>query len=118
MPIRPTGVVFDGRDVQALAEFWHRATGYEVIESEEWFAHLVPAGTGLDHIFINRIEDQKSAKNRCHLDFESDDRESDVERLVSAGATRLADHSEGEFNWTVLQYPEGNEFCIASPIGE
>ena len=118
MAIKPLGIVFDARNVPALAEFWRQATGYEITELGERYAHLAPQGTGFRHLLIQLVPEEKTAKNLCHLDFESDDREADVERLVSVGATRVADHSEGGFNWTVLQDPEGNEFCIGTEIGE
>ena len=72
----------------------------------------------LRYILIQKVPEEKTTKNSCHVDFETDDREADVERLVSAGAIKVADHSGGRFKWTVLQDPEGNEFCIGSEIGE
>ena len=57
----------------------------------------------------------KTSKNRVHVGLEADDREAEVVRLVDLGATRVADKHEYEIQWTVLQDPEGNEFCIAGP---
>jgi hypothetical protein len=57
------------------------------------------------------VGEQKSAKNRLHLDFRPGDRDAEVDRLLALGATR-ADIGQGEQTWTVLQDPEGNEFCI------
>ena len=118
MTVRPSGIVFDAGDVPALAEFWHEATGYEVKTSGEWFAHLVPQGIGLRHMFVHKVPEGKTAKNRCHIDFETDDPEAEVERLVSAGAMKVADHKWEGFNWTLMQDPEGNEFCVSSHSGE
>ena len=113
MTIRPKGIVFDADDVPALAEFWHRATGYEVKDSGRWFAHLIPEGIALKHILIIKVPEGKTAKNRCHIDFDTDDRVAEVERLVSVGATKVADHTLHGFTWTVMQDPEGNEFCVS-----
>lgn len=118
MTLRPKGIVFDADNVPALADFWHRATGYEVKDSGKWFAHLIPEGVGLKHIFIIKVPEGKTAKNRCHVDFETDDRTAEVERLVSAGATKVADHTFRGFTWTVMQDSEGNEFCISGESGE
>ena len=118
MTVRPSGIVFDADDVPALAEFWRQATEYEVKTSGELFAHLVPQGIDLKHIFVFKVPEGKTAKNRCHIDFETDDREAEVERLVSAGAMKVADHMREGFNWTVLQDPEGNEFCVSSQTGK
>ena len=113
MTLRPKGIVFDADNVPALAEFWHRATGYEVQDSGTWFAHLIPTGIALRHIFIIKVPEGKTAKNRCHIDFDTDDRVAEVERLVSVGATKVADQMLHGFTWTVLQDPEGNEFCVS-----
>ena len=118
MTVKPKGIVFDAGDVPALADFWHEATGYEVKTSGEWFAHLVPEGIGIKHIFVNKVPEGKTAKNRCHIDFETEDREAEVRRLVSAGATITADHAWEGFKWTVMRDPEGNEFCVSSEKGE
>ena len=38
-----------------------------------------------------------------------------VDRLVSLGARVVAEHElgDGSHRWTVMQDPEGNEFCLA-----
>ncbi len=118
MTVRPSGIVFDAGDVPALAEFWRQATEYEVKSSGEWFAHLIPQGIDLKHIFVFKVPEGKTAKNRCHIDFDTADREAEVARLVSAGATKVEDHTMEGFTWTVMQDPEGNEFCVSSQSGE
>ena len=55
----------------------------------------------------------KTAKNRMHVDLAAADRGAEVARLVELGATRVTDMEEWGYEWTVLQDPEGNEFCIA-----
>jgi hypothetical protein len=47
-----------------------------------------------------------------HLDVAVPDRQAEVQRLVELGGTRLRDVEEDGEAWTVLQDPEGNEFCI------
>ena len=113
MTLRPKGIVFDADNVPTLAEFWSLATGYEVMSSGKRFAHLIPEGVGLKHIFIIKVPEGKTAKNRCHIDFDTDDRTAEVEHLVSAGATKVADHTLHGFTWTVMQDPGGNEFCVS-----
>ena len=60
-----------------------------------------------------RVPEPKTAKNRMHLDLTAPDPEAEVARLVELGATRVADMEEWGDQWTVLQDPEGNEFCVA-----
>jgi hypothetical protein len=40
-------------------------------------------------------------------------REAEVARLVELGAKRVTDMDEWGYQWTVMQDPEGNEFCVA-----
>ena len=57
------------------------------------------------------VPEDKSAKNRLHLDLRPDDRDGEVARLISLGAERV-DVGQGEPSWIVLADPEGNEFCV------
>jgi hypothetical protein len=36
-----------------------------------------------------------------------------VERLVSLGASIVAEYRLGDHGWTVTHDPEGNEFCVS-----
>ena len=57
----------------------------------------------------------KTIKNRLHIDLDPDDRDAEVERLLTLGATR-ADVGQGaDATWVVLADPEGNEFCVLRP---
>lgn len=58
------------------------------------------------------MPEEKAAKNRMHVDFLADDREVEVLRLVGLGASLVAEHDRGDARWSVLQDPEGNEFCV------
>jgi hypothetical protein len=60
------------------------------------------------------VPERRQGKNRVHIDFTVADREAEIERLLALGATRGEDHSIPGLNWTVLQDPEGNEFCVGS----
>jgi hypothetical protein len=68
------------------------------------------------------VPESKAAKNRVHLDLRPDtSMEAEVERLVAAGARALTTHLEPEeieerWTWTVMQDPEGNEFCVGEPV--
>ena len=59
------------------------------------------------------MPEPKTAKNRMHVDMATADWDTEVARLVGLGAKRVADMSEWGYEWTVLQDPEGNEFCVA-----
>jgi len=64
--------------------------------------------------YFNNVPEPKQAKNRVHLDLVNPD-PSAVGELVRHGATVIGKHKlPGGHYWTVMQDPEGNEFCIAA----
>jgi hypothetical protein len=66
------------------------------------------------------LTEQRTVKNRVHVDLLADDRDREIARLLGLGATRGADHDKWGQSWTVMADPEGNEFCIAQlpPSGQ
>jgi predicted enzyme related to lactoylglutathione lyase len=68
-------------------------------------------GTG-PRLLFQVVPEDKVVKNRVHLDVAVPDRQAEIQRLVELGGTRLRDVEEDGEAWTVLQDPEGNEFCI------
>ncbi len=72
-------------------------------------AFVEAPGWGGPSMWFNRVPEPKRAKNRLHLDLRAPfEMDREVERLVALGATVLR-RSEGI---TVMQDPEGNEFCV------
>ncbi len=59
--------------------------------------------------------DEKTSKERMHLDLESDNVEAEVDRLQTLGATRWDHQVERGFDFWVLRDPWGNEFCVLQP---
>jgi Glyoxalase-like domain len=108
--LTPRWVVVDCREPAALARFWADALEREPGDGGDDWASL----PGDPHLFFVEVADERRGKLRWHLDWDSSDREADVERLVGLGATRLADRAEPSMGleWTTLADPEGNEFCV------
>lgn len=111
-------VVFDCARPDLLAVFWSRALGRAVDDdASEHFASIGMATSSTDHqqpaLLFQQVPEAKVGKNRTHVDLHGDDREAEVNRLVRLGATRLTDKDEWGTRWTVMQDPEGNEFCVA-----
>lgn len=106
-------VVFDSNEPQTVGRFWAAALGRELVESEpEWWTSL----PGDPQLYFMKVPEEKTTKNRVHLDWAAPDRETEVQRLLSLGATRLWDTQEkvgeDEMEWTTLADAEGNEFCV------
>ena len=82
--------------------------------ASEFFAALDGGATCPTWFFL-QVPEGKTAKNRMHIDLEADDRMAEVNRLVKLGATHVADKDEWGIQWSVLNDPEGNEFCVSGP---
>ncbi|HZD80489.1 MAG TPA: VOC family protein [Actinomycetota bacterium] len=98
---------------EELARFWAAALDYEIGEvGEEGGRIAAPSGHGWPVLFIV-VPEGKSAKNRLHLDLRPPlSMAAEVERLKTLGATEQRVVKEGGSFWTVMQDPEGNEFCV------
>ena len=111
-------MTFDCHNPLLLAEFWSAVLEYE---TENWpvidGATSKPRDGGVPHIAFIKPPEAKTAKNRLHLDIQPVDgaMESEVERLVELGATRIDVFNEPSETWTVMNDPEGNEFCVLKP---
>jgi predicted enzyme related to lactoylglutathione lyase len=105
-------VTFDCADPIRLAEFWSRATGFQIAQQSGYMTVLSPAeGRGPNLLFI-KVPEPRTVKNRVHPDFHVADIEAEIARLIELGATRGESHREYGFIWTVMSDPEGNEFCV------
>jgi len=106
-------IVIDCADHGPVVAFWSAALGRTARPVNEQYVALQPAEgePGLSILF-QRVPEPKVVKNRVHIDFRCEDRATEVARLVSLGATVLAERCLGDFCWTVLQDPVGNEFCV------
>jgi hypothetical protein len=126
MTVRIASVTFDCADALTLGRFWAAALG-RPLEPKASSDHATIGFAGRRDtvgwapverdndptwMFV-KVAEPKIAKNRMHLDLMTPDPETEVARLVTLGATRVADMDEYGYTWTVMADPEGNEFCVA-----
>ena len=137
-------VSIDATHPPSLAEFWMLALGYIIqppppefdswddwarameIPEERWDdarALVDPEGRG-PRLFLQKVPEAKTAKNRFHLDINvtaglRDDPEAAIEalrahagKLEAAGATLIEEFDNFQGHWIVMHDPEGNEFCV------
>lgn len=107
-------VTFDCAEPSTLARFWAEVVRGKVENDWGGFVTVRADGAGVEYLAFGKVPEGKGAKNRVHLDFRADDRAAEVERVVELGATVVANRNMGPLEWTVLQDPEDNEFCIAN----
>lgn len=123
MAVKIAAVTFDCEDALTVAKFWSAALDRPLDpKSSSDFAsigmpqHRDTQGWRLDDEetwLFAKVPEKKVAKNRMHVDLAAPDREAEVARLLELGASRVADMNEWGYEWTVMQDPEGNEFCVA-----
>jgi predicted enzyme related to lactoylglutathione lyase len=113
MALTPKMVTIDCANPRQLAEFWSEAVGYQVAADFEGIVVLKPAeGDGIA-IGLQLVPEPRTCKNRVHVDWRSEDRPAEVERLVKLGASVIGEQRVPGLTWSVLSDPEGNEFCVA-----
>jgi hypothetical protein len=137
-------VTFDAHDPERLGRFWAQVLGY--IEQpppgqfESWQAFLESVGVPAEdmdkayaivdpdgvrpRIFLQKVPEGKTAKNRVHLDINVGAgllgqarhaaARQRADELVALGATELREETDPRFDeyCVVMQDIEGNEFCV------
>jgi predicted enzyme related to lactoylglutathione lyase len=118
-------VTFSCASPIALGKFWASALGWPDEPVDQGFIQqLLDAGmderetesfyvtretaTSRPRFLFQRVEKSRPASYPIHLDFSSDDRNGDVERLTGMGATVEA----AKPSHTVMRDPESNPFCV------
>jgi predicted enzyme related to lactoylglutathione lyase len=122
-------VTFSAAEPVRLGRFWSAALEWPEEEIDEAFVQrLLAAGlderereafyvarespTSRPRLLFQRREKSRPAAYPIHLDFRTDDRDAEVDRLTALGATVEETKSDERATWTVMRDPEGNPFCI------
>ena len=110
MPTFVKSVTFDCSDALVVAAFWAAALGGELDEDATSEKAFVEApGWGGPNLWFQQVPEPRVAKNRVHFDLRAPGSiDDEVARLTALGAT-IARPGE---DLTVMQDPEGNEFCV------
>jgi predicted enzyme related to lactoylglutathione lyase len=117
--LRISHLTVDAHDAYAQSRWWAEALGWsEDPEDPNLPGHeecMIFAPDGRQRLLFIEVGDDKVVKNRLHLDLAPTDasREAEVERLLTSGATQVADHRRDDGGgWVTLADPEGNELCV------
>jgi predicted enzyme related to lactoylglutathione lyase len=113
MTLRLGMLTIDTADAERLADWWAAQTGARITETNNgWY--VVLAGGSLPLLLsFQKVDDPTPGKNKLHLDLVADDLDTEVDRLLGAGAALVARRDEG-FPWVTLADPDGNEFCVSA----
>jgi Glyoxalase-like domain len=102
-----------------MLAFWQQALHYVPREpaTSGWVVLCDPQGNGPNRS-LNRVSEKRSGKrSRLHLDLYANNREAEVERLTSLGATRYRWQYKPGGDFVVLEDPDGNPFCVVEKAG-
>jgi len=129
MALRFAQIVVDSHDIKAQAAFWAEVLGYHVWWDQEGEVEIGPGEREPDDladrmrqapvvptIIFVPVPEGKTVKNRLHIDVRpTGTQDEEVQRMLGLGA-RIVDVGQGDASWVVLADPEGNEFCVLSPL--
>lgn len=106
-------VTFDCADPKELSRFWTEALGYELRTDESGWLELGPREGNGPLLGFQKVPEEKTIKNRVHLDLaaRAATMDTEVKRLEGLGARR----GEAFDDHIVVYDPEGNEFCVVQP---
>ena len=105
-------VCLDANDPELVGRFWAEVLGREADVDDSGDVRLRRAADGGPGIWVNRVPEPKTVKDRIHLDVTLEPGQ-EVTDLLKLGATVVTE--PGEVRWWVLADPEGNEFCAFLP---
>jgi catechol 2,3-dioxygenase-like lactoylglutathione lyase family enzyme len=118
MACRISELVVDCLDPAGLAAFWCEVLGFVELERIGNSIEIGPPQAGFGGlqptIVFDLASGPKDGKLRLHFDVRATDRdqESELARLLAAGARFVDIGQKGDEGWHVLADPEGNEFCL------
>ena len=112
-------IAIDCADPLELARFWAAVFGTGIESSVgdgPHYVDLLPV-PGVPILRFQRVPEEKTTKNRVHLDLTVEDLDEACARVEALGGRRISVEAltENGFVWIVMQDPEGNEFCISTP---
>lgn len=108
-----TTIMFDTVDLDASVSFWTALLGLEEVHRTDTYVYLSPMTESGPHLAFQLVPEEKSVKNRLHLDVRVPDRDAALAQIDALGGRSIRHVSEPGFpEWTVVADPLGNEFCV------
>jgi len=99
---------------QEVGYFWSEALGWPLVWDQDQETAIRSPHGGPKVTWGGPPLMPKRGKNRLHFDLAppaDSDQQTEVDRLISLGATRL-NIGQGDVDWVVMADPDGNAFCV------
>lgn len=111
LDFRQIAVTIDANDLEEMTTFW---SALLAVESQivDHFAFLAPPAAGGSPIWIQRVPEPRTTKNRVHLDFVVDDLVAAEERITELGGSVGERQTWDRYEWRICADPEGNVFDV------
>jgi catechol 2,3-dioxygenase-like lactoylglutathione lyase family enzyme len=107
-------------EFERMLRFWQAALAYVQREPADrgWVVLTDPRGRG-PNLSLNQCAHKRSGKrSRLHLDLYARDKEQEAARLIELGASRYPWRYRPHDDFTVLEDPDGNLFCVVQVAAE
>lgn len=114
MASRIVVIAIDALQPQVVADFWCAVLGWQVTDIDPEVISIGPKDGSGPLIDVLTVPENKTVKNRLHLDLRADgiNTSEELRRLLDLGAQRVDVGQSADVSWVVLADPEGNEFCL------
>ena len=97
-------------DLTKAVGFWSAMLGMEGEIDERGKYAVFDGHAGYPRVLLQAVDHEP----RVHLDFETDDRDAESERMRALGAREVARIK----TWIVMEAPTGHRFCLVQPQGK
>ena len=101
----------DVEDLDRSARFWSALIGSTGGERRGQYHNLGRQGGG-PRVYLQRVPEKKTAKNRMHMDIAVEDIDTASAQVEALGGRRLRVVEEYGKRLIVMADPDGNEFCL------
>jgi len=111
--LRIGSIVVHCHEFERMLAFWQAALGYvpRAPARGAWVVLEDPARLG-PNMSLQARDRPAGRRSWLHLDLYTDERDAEVERLLRIGARRYAWRYGKGADYTVLEDPDGNLFCV------
>lgn len=106
-------------DLERQKEFWTEALDYVAREGDDAdFALLRPREGFGPNVSLDEHPSTAHLPPRIHLDLYAEDQAAEVVRLTDLGARQVHwDKRPPDADYIIMEYPEGNRFCVIDMSG-
>jgi catechol 2,3-dioxygenase-like lactoylglutathione lyase family enzyme len=105
-------IAIDVEDLDRSARFWSALLGLTGGQRRGNYHDLGLLDGGL-RVYLQKVPEKKTAKNRMHLDFAAEDIDAACAQVEALGGQKLQAFDKYGQQWIVMADPDGNEFCLA-----